>query len=257
MNILALVFPILSGLFFLIGFSIISIISDKKKISIISISLAFVVMIGIIFLDLLPEIMEVSNKISNSKFFKIFIIIGSISLGIIILKIFDIFIPHHQHHHKEKEKNHQEHLGHQTHLGFVMSLSLILHNILEGISVYILTLENFTGGFLLAMAVGLHNLPLSIEIGSTLQATKNSKMPIILKILLILSSFIGALILALFKINISDIILLVLLSVSLGMILYITIFELLKEIYNYKTKKEILYGIILGILILLIIVLID
>lgn len=254
---LALIFPILSGLFFLIGFSIISIITDKKKINVLALSLALIVMLGIIFMDLLPEIMEISNKISYSKIGKILIIVSSILVGIAILKIFDIFIPNHNHHHKEKEKNHQEHLGHQVHLGFVMSCSLILHNILEGTSIYILTLENFTGGFLLALAVGLHNLPLSIEIGSTLEANKNQKINNLIKISLILSSFIGALILVLFKVMISDIILLVLLSISLGMILYIALFELLKEIYNYKTKKETLYGIIVGIVILIIMAFID
>ena len=257
MNLMALIFPILSGLFFLAGFEIVTVIKDKKKISVLAISLAFIVMIGIIFMDLLPEVMELSVKVTYYKNIKIIIIIGSILVGIGILKLFDIFIPHHNHHHHEKERNQEEHLGHQVHLGFVMSCSLILHNILEGISIYILTLENFTGGLLLAIAVGLHNLPLSIEIGSNLEATKNKKIAITLKIALILSSFIGALSLVLFKIPISDIILLVLLSVSLGMILYIALFELLKEIYNYKTKKETLYGIIIGICLLLILIFIE
>lgn len=257
MNEVALIFPILSGLFFLIGFKIVSLITDKKRINVLAISLAFIVMIGIIFMDLLPEIMDISYRVSFSKNGKILIIIGCILAGIMILKLFDIFIPNHSHHHTEKEKNKEEHLGHQFHLGFVISCSLILHNILEGTSIYILTLENFTGGFLLAMAVGLHNLPLSIEIGSALEDNKNKKIVYGLKIALILSSFIGALILVLFKITISDMILLVLLSISLGMILYIALFELLREIYNYKTQKETLYGIIIGIILLLIMILID
>ncbi len=257
MNVLGLIFPILSGIFFLIGFGIVSLINDKKRINVLAISLAFIVMIGIIFMDLLPEITEVSYRISSTKIVKILIIIGSILLGVGILKLFDIFIPNHNHHHHEKERNHKEHIGHQFHLGFVISCSLILHNILEGISIYILTLENFTGGFLLAMAVGLHNLPLSIEIGSSLEDVKNKKMVYGLKSSLILSSFIGALILVLFKIEISDMILLVLLSISLGMIIYIALFELLKEIYNYKTQKETLYGIIIGIILLIIMAFID
>ena len=90
-----------------------------------------------------------------------------------------------------------------------------------------------------------------------LVSTKNKKMVNVIKTVLILSTFIGSLILVLFKITISDMILLILLSVSLGMILYIALFELLKEIYNYKTKKETLYGIIIGIFLLLIMSLLD
>ena len=257
MKFLGLFFPVLSGLFFLIGFCLVSILKNKKKISIISVSMAFIVMIGIIFMDLIPEIIELSEAIASSKLAKIVLIVGFIFLGIFLLKLFDFLIPHHHHEHSEKEKNRQEHLGHQYHLGFVISCSLILHNLLEGISIYILTIQNIIGGFLLAVGVGLHNLPLSIEIGTNLEDFKKKRTTNILKIALILSSFIGALVLILFKVNISDIILLVLLCISLGMILYIALFELLKEIYNYKTKKETLYGIIIGIFLLLIMSLLD
>ena len=257
MNIVALVFPVLSGLFFLIGFSLFKLTSHKKQINIISISMAFIVMIGIIFMDLIPEIIDISETIVSSKIFKILLIVGFIILGVIILKFFDFLIPNHHHNHAEKEKNHQEHIGHQYHLGFVISCSLILHNILEGISIYILTLQSVTGGFLLSMAVGLHNLPLSIEIASSLENANKEKTTNILKLSLTFSSFIGALLLLLFKVNISDTILLILLCISLGMILYIALFELLKEIYNYKTRKETLDGLIIGILILLFMTLIS
>ena len=257
MNFIALIFPILSGIFFLFGFFLYSILNNKKKISIISISMAFIVMIGIIFMDLLPEILELSKSLVADKFSKLLLIIGFIVVGIIILKLFDLVIPHHHHEHDEHEKNKKEHLGHQYHLGFVISCSLILHNILEGISIYILTMQSIIGGFLLSMGVGLHNLPLSIEIASSLENVKKKKTANILKASLIFSSFIGALLLILFKVTISDIILLILLCVSLGMILYIALCELLKEIYNYKTQKETLYGIIIGIIILLIMSLLD
>ena len=205
----------------------------------------------ILFLDLIPEIIELSNIISISTFSKFFLIFFFLFVGIFALKFFDIFIPYHDHYHKDNEKNHQAHVGHSFHIGFAMSFSLILHNLIEGISIYIMTLGNFTGGFLLSLAVGLHNFPLSIEIASSLEADENHKMlKVILQFLLIISSFLGAFLLALFKIQIHDIILLILMSISLGMILYISLFELFKEIYNYKDKKDILYGFLLGVIIL-------
>lgn len=250
LNYLAIVFPFLAGVFFLIGFGIVKLINDKKRLSIFAVSMAFVVMIGIIFLDLLPEIMDISSSLLFEVNFKIFLMVGTILFGFFILKFFDLFIPSHHHSHHDNERNHLEHDRHLVHIGFITSFSLMLHNIIEGISIYILTLESFTGGFLLSIAVGLHNLPLGIEIASGLEHQKSSRLNMWLCILLSISSFIGVLFIVLFKVRINDIILLSLMCISLGMILYISLFELLKELYNYKNKKDTFYGLFCGIVIL-------
>ncbi len=253
-NWLSLIFPVLSGIFFVIGFAIVKVVKNKKSLAIVSVSMAFVVMVGIIFLDLIPEIISLSEDVTNNN--KLFTIILAIGGGVLVLKILDFLIPSHNHIHHDHEKNYNEHKNHAFHMGFVMSFSLILHNIIEGISIYILSLENFPSGFLLSMAVGLHNLPLSIEISGNLEQG-NKKMNFLLSIILCFSCFFGAFLLAIFNVSISNTLLFILLGVSLGMILYIALFELLKEVFNYRNKKEIFYGLIIGIMILLFMSFID
>ncbi len=248
MSFLALVFPIISGLFFLASFFLVEHIKTKKQLAIISTSMAFIVMIGIVFLDLLQEIIESVLVIDWARGYKILFVILVSFLGIGILKVLDIFVPHHNHHHKQNEKNIKEHQGHLFHIGIITTVSLLIHNLIEGISIYIIGLESITGGLLMAIGVGLHNFPLGTQIASSIDNNKKSKL---IMLLLVLSSFIAPLFIVLFNIRISNVVMLFLMCLSFGMILYIALFELLREIFNYRKQKEIIYGMILGIIIVL------
>ncbi len=254
MSLLAILFSLLSGFFFIIGFTIVQFTKNRKSLSIFSISMAFVVMIGLIFLDLMPEVFEVMDSLSSNSFNKVFYAVLFITIGFLTLKLMDKFVPSHHHDHREHELNKKEHQSHLFHIGFVLSLSLILHNLIEGMSIYLLTVENMGLGFLFSLGVGLHNLPLGIEIASGLESQKKKqKTENILFTFLILSSFLGAILLAILKIQFTGMTLLFLLCLSLGMILYIALFELLKEIFQYKKHKEVFYGMIVGIVLLIII----
>jgi len=139
------------------------------------------------------------------------------------------------------------------HVGFILAFSLLLHNIVEGISMYIIACENISAGILMAVGVGLHNLPLGIEIATNLEnENENKKITFFTLLFLIFSAFLGAFILFLFQIEITNFLLLLFLCVSCGMILYIALFELLKEVKNYKKNKYTYIGICIGIMILLI-----
>ena len=50
---------------------------------------------------------------------------------------------------------------------------------------------------------------------------------------------------------------LILISLASGMILYITLFELLKEIFNYKKEKKVYQGMLIGILLIIIMTIIN
>lgn len=244
-NIIALFLPLLSGLFFLIGLGIVKYSKHKKTLSILSIGLAFVVMFGMIFLDLIPEIILLTDSLQNQKIVKIIYVLCFIGLGMMILKIFDKFLPAHNHEHNEKEKNKEEHNHHMAHIGFILATSLILHNILEGMSMYVVGIENLKAGLLLACGVGLHNLPLGIEIASGLE--KEKKKRYIIFISLFLSAFLGACILHLFSFEFTIFQEFALICISCGMILYIALFELLKEIKNYRNNKYIYIGMAIGL----------
>ena len=246
-NFMSLLLTLLVGIFFLIGIIIPKFIKKKKELTLFATGLSFTVMLGMILLDIIPEIGEILVNYPNSQKWSIIIVFTL--LGIVILKGLDMLIPHHNHSHQEHEKNKKEHNEHLFHIGLVTSLSLMLHNIIEGISIYATGLTNLKAGFLMSLAVALHNIPLGMEVVIGLESSKNKKkMKLISIMLLTFSSFFGSLILFLFRVEMSMTIEAALLCTTFGMLLYIALLELLKEIWTYRKDKMIYAGILFGIL---------
>jgi len=245
MNFMGLFLALISGLFFIVGLIISKTVKNKEKLSYFAISLAFIVMLNLIIFDLIPEVFEIFEN-------KLLIAFVLVLFGIGVLKVFDMFIPDHHHNHHDNEKNHHEHNSHVYHIGLVTLISLILHNIIEGIAIYGLTAYNLESGLFMCAGVALHNIPLGIEIALSLEKLKDKKNSNKIFItLLALSSLLGALIVSLFG-TISELLLGIVSSITLGMIIYIAFFELLQEILNNRKHKEVYYGIITGVIIIII-----
>lgn len=254
-NFMSLLLTLLVGVFFLIGIIIPRFIKRKKELTLFATGLSFTVMLGMILFDIIPEIGEILVNYPNQQ--KWGIIIGFTLLGIVILKGLDMLIPHHHHDHQEHEKNKKEHNDHLFHIGLVTSLSLMLHNIIEGISIYATGLTNLKAGFMMALAVSLHNIPLGMEVSIGLESSKNKqKMKWISILLLTLSSFLGSLILFLFHVEMSMTVEASLLCTTFGMLLYIALLELLKEIWTYRKDKMTYIGIGFGILLNIVMVMV-
>ncbi len=248
----ALLLTILVSIFFLVGIFLPRLFKNKQKLILFTTSLTFVLMLFLLFFDLIPEVIEIFNPF-HVKF--IFLISIFALFGFIILKILDSFIPEHHHDHHDFNDDKQEHNAHLYHIGFITALSLILHNIIEGISIYATGLTDLKAGFLMAIIVGCHNLPLGVEIAIGLEAKKENKMMrkgVLLSV--VLSSFLGAFILFILKKDLNPFFEGLLLSMTIGMLLYISVGELLMEIKENRKEKEIklgfLFGIILALLLL-------
>lgn len=234
MNIQAIFITLLSGLSFFIGYLITKLIKDEKKLITFSVGFSFTIILGLIFTDLLPECLEFTNN-------KL-IILGFVILGILLLKVLDLFIPDHKHEHTKK-KDHMEHIG------LISTLALFIHNVIEGTAIYTATLSSVSIGLFTSLGVSFHNIPLGIQISSLV---KNKKEKLTLLTILSLSSILGVIILKLFKITLSSYISGILISITLGMLIYIAFFELLCEVKENIKKKELLIGIITGIVLILV-----
>ena len=232
MEILGLGLTLLVGIFILIGSLIIVFSKNNEGIISFSLSLAFSVMVGLILVELIPEAKEHLNK--N------FLVIIFTLIGILILKLLDYFIPHHDH------STNKENL---YHIGIVASVALVIHNVIEGMAIYGVTCTDIHLGILMSMGVGLHNIPMGMVITSTLLQS-NKKISIILPVL-ILSTLVGGLIMLLLEPLINEFILGAFLSITLGMLFYISMFELLPKIYKKIKNKPTILGIILGIIVII------
>ena len=257
MNLVALLLTLIVGLFILVG-SIIGLnYKDNKKFSDFSISIAFGVIISLIFFEILPETYEVLNEQIGIIRSIIVIIILSL-IGITILKILDLFVPNHEHdaHHSHKHNNDKCYNDHLFHIGIISSVGVIAHNLIEGMSLYLVSSTSLISGILLCIGIGLHNIPMGLVISSTLTASNYSKNKT-LKVSLIVSlaTFIGGLFMFILG-GVGELIEGILLGLTLGMLIYISVFELFHQIYHMKNKKISTYGIIIGVGLLLISVLI-
>lgn len=251
-SIIGLSFTLGLGMFILIGAFFVFTIKNKTKLVEFSIGLAFGVMILLLALELIPESFE-KLKDSFDGISPYMISLISIVLGIVTLKLLDLFIPDHEHHEHEnhEDKDVQENL---FHIGYVSSIAIILHNIIEGMAVYGTVSSSTSMGLLMSLGVGLHNIPLGMAITSTVyQTSKDKKKTLFLLLAIALSTFVGGILMFIFRGELlNNIVLGVLLSVTSGMLIYIILFELLPHIMEAKKKKNAVIGMILGALIFLI-----
>ena len=228
----AIIITLLSGVSFLVGYLITKFVKNEKKLVTFSVGFSFTIILGLVFFDLLPECIELlENKI---------LIILCIVVGIAILKLLDKFIPNHEH--GANNKNHMEHIG------LISALALFLHNIIEGTAIYTTSINNLSLGFFTALGVSFHNIPLGIQISSLI---KNKKEKIFLLSSLVFSSIIGIILIKIFNITLNNAVIGVLISLTLGMLVYISMFELLCEVKEHIKKRELQIGIVLGIIIIL------
>ena len=233
------------GLFILLGAIIAIVVGKKKKIIEYSLGLALGVIVTLIITDLLPEVIE------NLKLSKIYIGIIGLLVGYVLLKLLDYFIPDHgdDHHSKNETQNNL------IHIGIITSVALIIHNIIEGMAVYTTAITANTSLVIgMTLGVGFHNLPLGMVIASSIYQTNKSKSKTIISLIAVsISTFIGGLIVYLFHIdNIEGVVAGLLLSITLGMLLFIVIDELIPRILSIKDKKTAIIGILSGVIILLI-----
>lgn len=249
-KITAILITLIAGLLFLVGVIIIKNIKNKDKIFQFSSALSFAVIICLIILDIIPEITESFESFGFNK--QLVYFMGFTLIGILVLKLLDTLVPVHNHEHHDNEKSHVEHNNHVYHIGVVTSLALILHNIIEGIAIYTISLTDVKLGIMMCIGVGLHNIPMGMEISSSLDISNKSKAnKLLIYISLTLSTVLGGIIILLFK-EINEIVLGILMSITCGMLIYILCFELFKEVKQHIKSKTTICGLLLGLVLMLI-----
>lgn len=243
---MGLLLTLLLGLFIILGAIIVFATNNNDKFIEFSISLATGVITMLILTDLLPEAYEAIS--TNNIIYNIAYIVVGASIGFILLKILDHFVPDHEDNH-ETEKDDDKNL---KHIGLVASIALVIHNIVEGMAIYLLVNSDIKAGLLACIGVGLHNIPLGMIISSAFyKANRSIKKTILIISGISLSTFIGGLAIFLFNLNnVIELVESITLTLTIGMLSYILIMELLPKIIYSKYKRVTLLGIITGVLLL-------
>ena len=230
----------IAGLSTLFGSSIIFIKNhNKNKIICASLSFAAAVMITVSFTDLIPESLELfTTKYTN--IFSIILILIGINIGFILSSFLDKYLP----------SNQTNENGKLYRVGIISMLAIIFHNIPEGMATFMAGSTDLKLGISLTIAIALHNIPEGISISVPIYyATKSKSKAIIYTLLSGLSELFGALITYLFlKPFISNTVMGLLFSIIAGIMLYISIYELLSTSIKYKMKRITILCFIIGMI---------
>ena len=242
-NTLALFITFLLGFFIIIGVIIAFFLKKQKKVLDFIFAFALSILTMLILTDLL------GHTIEHLGIKHIYLFILFTCLGLLVFKIIDDFIPEHE----DSKMTKKEEKKNIVHIGILSTIALIIHNFVEGMASYLTSANDINLGIMMALGVGLHNIPLGIIITTTLNDDKNTGKYLFCIGSLFISSFLGGLLLYLLNINtVSDIVIGSLLALTIGMLLYIIIFELYPKVKKTTNKNITIIGLISGVVIALI-----
>ena len=124
-------------------------------------------------------------------------------------------------------------------IGIINMLALMMHNIPEGILTFSTTTTNISLGLTLALSIMFHNIPEGLSISIPIYYSTNSRKKAVLYTAISgFSEVLGAILTYLFLFKyINNYFIGIVLSLTTGIMIYISMFELLKNSFEYKKKR--------------------
>jgi ZIP family zinc transporter len=252
----AILLTFIVGLFTIIGIVLGNYFKDNNKFINISFGMLFSFLVLSILLRIIPNSYHLLNNLDVLPDIKTFvginnfgIIILAISsiIGYLTLKLLDSFIPNHgiEQHYRNEKKDKIHFKEHLKHIGILIVIILLLHNIIEGMLLFVDTTNSFKSGLISCISLGLGNILVGILVSIALDSIQLKTSSIIL----VLSTLIGGITMFIVKDIISEALVGVLLSVTFGMLIYFALFELLPRIIHSTDKKASFVGLTIGIVI--------
>ncbi len=232
----------LAGLSTLIGFiPVLLHLKNEKTIILTSLAFASGVMICVSLTDLIPESFQLLTSIFKGFPALLFLLIF-ICIGVIASMLIDKFLPKNDNKTITNKKLYR--------LGLVSMLAIIMHNIPEGIATFLSSTTNSRLGLSLALAISFHNIPEGISIAIPIYfSTKSKRKAFFYTLLSGLSEPLGALIAYLFLANhINNFMMSIIFAIIAGIMMHISIYELLNESLQYKKKFLTFIFFIIGFL---------
>ncbi len=216
-------------------------VKKKENIIVFALSFAAGVMICVSITDLIPE----AKKLLDTIFYPVpsFLFLAIFfCIGLLFSMFIDSSFP-------KKENGKTSHL---YHVGIVSMMAIVMHNIPEGIATFLSTTENRSLGLALTLAISLHNIPEGISISIPVYyGTGSKKKAFLFTLLSGISEPIGAVLAYLFLSPfINDFIMSLLFSFIAGIMIHISIYELLKESISYQKKYLTIIAFCIGFLVM-------
>lgn len=221
----------------------------KPKIAYLSFSLGLSagVMIYISFMELLPNAIESIGELKGLLAFFV---------GIGVIAVIDFLVPEAENPHEFEgldEPASPQARAKLMRTGLMTALAIGIHNFPEGLATFASALSNIRLGVFIAIAIAIHNIPEGIAVSVPIfYATGNKNKAFAYSFLSGLSEPIGAIIgyLILMPFLANPAVLAALLAFIAGIMIYISLDELLPMAHRYGHGHLVIAGIVAGMLIM-------
>lgn len=231
-----------------------ALLTKKTSTRFLSISLGFSagVMLYVSFTDILVEANECLTASLGSTTGS-WAAAGAFFFGILFIAVIDKVIPeaenpHEVHTEEEMDGKSEEHKSKLLRTGLFTALALAIHNFPEGIATFIAALSNPVRGVSIAIAIGLHNIPEGIAVTvPVFYAIGSRKKAFKLSLLSGLTEPLGALVgfLILYRF-LNDTVFGIVFAFVAGIMVYISLDELLPAAKEYGDHHMAIYGLVIG-----------
>lgn len=182
----------------------------------------------------------------------VFFFVGMAFIGIIDKLVPSFENPHEMRSIETMDAAHRRKESHLHHLGIMTALAIAIHNFPEGIATFMAAESNPTVGIAIAVAIALHNIPEGIAVSVPVYyATGSRKKAFLYSLLSGLAEPLGALLaFAILMPFINDVVLGAVLAAVAGIMVYISIDELLPAAREYGEPHISIYGMVVGMMIM-------
>lgn len=254
---LAFLMTLLAGLATGIG-SLMVLFTKKtnKKVLSFSLGLSAGVMLYVSFVEILNKSVESLSEVYGDKIGNVYAVVGFF-VGISVIAIIDRFIPemgnpHEIHTVEEMDGTSEEHKTKLMRMGMFTALAIAIHNIPEGLATFISTLEDPSVGLAITVAVAIHNIPDGIAVAvPVFYSTGDRKKAFVYSFLSGLSEPVGALAgyFLFFRFFGNETFGFIFSGVA-GIMVYISLDELLPAAEEYGDHNTAIGGVITGMIVM-------
>lgn len=232
---MGLIVTFLLGVFVLFGALIAGVAKNGNRISEISIAIALGAMAALLAQDLFPEALEIAHHDGW------LLVIGAALAGVVILVVLDKFLPE-SHHGKDRAA----HGDSALHISIAATIALVVHNLVEGMSVYTLTGESLSAAVTLAIGIGLHNVPMGMIVYAGVRDESTTRKVVVLACAA-LSTFVGGLIMFALNGVVNELVVNAMICMTIGLLLFIICAELVPHIAHSHHKGLAFVFILVGV----------
>ena len=204
------------------------------------------VMLYVSFMEMMPQAKEALTALYGLQAGP-WLATGIFFSGVLLAWLIDRFMPSHHVHSDALEKKNK-----LRHLGLFTALALAVHNFPEGLATFMASVEDMTLGVSVAVAVAIHNIPEGIAVALPVyHATGSKRKAFAYCTFSGLAEPLGAILgYVIFRSVLSDAAFGVMFAFVAGIMVYISLDELLPTAHEYGDGHGVIWGVIGGMMIM-------